>query len=363
TLALPAVVAELRQVVNDSTVRRPRRAAAARRVARLAAAGVPGAHPDDWWGLRPLSDERPVAEPDETVQLSPSMVEAVQRCGLRWLLERHGGSTPPSVEQTVGNLVHAVAAEAASPDAEPQALYRFLDEHWGVVEVAARWEQGRKRDAAEKMVKRLVDWLAANPRELLGAEKGFRVTLPGEVDGAGGPEVEIVGAVDRIERDADGRLVVIDFKTGKSAPRNGDVASHPQLGTYQLAIALGGFAELAGDPDGTPAEPGGAALVHLGKDRRDGPEQQQPALGEADDPQWADRMVRAAASAMAAPRFTAQVNDYCAICPVSASCPVSEHGRQVIEPAGAGQGPAPKAGPGKPSAPGPGAPAGGDGDD
>ncbi|MGH3736816.1 MAG: RecB family exonuclease, partial [Micromonosporaceae bacterium] len=321
-LTLPGLVAELRTVVTDATAPKSRRQAAARQLARLAAEGVAGAHPDDWWGLRPLSDDRPVVEESERLQLSPSMVESVRRCGLRWLLERHGGSTPPSVEQTVGNLVHAVAAQAGEPGTEPQALYRFLDAHWGIVEVAARWEQGRKRDAAHQMVKRLVDWLAANPRELLGAERGFRVTVPGD----GGPEVEIVGTVDRIERDADGRLVVIDFKTGKSAPRKDDVVVHPQLGTYQLAIALGGFSELGG------AEPGGAALVHLGKDRRDGPEQSQPALADADDPQWADQLVREAARAMAAPRFTAQVNDYCAICAVSASCPVSEHGRQVVEP-------------------------------
>ncbi len=335
-LTLPVLVAQLRTVVGDAGGGQARRRAAARQLARLAAAGVPGAHPDEWWGLRSLSDPGPLAGQGESVTVSPSTVEQVRRCGLRWLLERHGGNTPAGPEQTIGSLVHA-AAEQADRLTEPE-LYRFLDEQWGVVEVAARWEQGRKRQHAEQMIERLVRWLAANPRQLVAVEQGFRVTLPaadvpgGDRAEATGPEVEIAGTVDRIERDADGRLVVIDFKTGKSMPTAEDVARHPQLGTYQLAIALGGFEAVAGGV----AEPGGAALVQLGKTRRDGPEQRQPALVEDADPDWAEQAVRDAADAMSGESFTARINSYCPVCAVQTSCPLSEHGRQVVEPGGAG---------------------------
>jgi hypothetical protein len=47
-------------VAADATT--GRRHAAAAELARLAAAGVPGAHPDEWWGLRPLSDDRPLVD-------------------------------------------------------------------------------------------------------------------------------------------------------------------------------------------------------------------------------------------------------------------------------------------------------------
>ncbi|MQA26109.1 MAG: AAA family ATPase [Micromonosporaceae bacterium] len=355
-LTLPALTAQLRAVAVDASASLARRREAARQLARLAAAGVPGAHPDDWWGLRPLSDPGRLAGPGERVDVSPSVVDQVRRCGLRWLLERHGGKGPPGPEQTVGSLVHAAAERAASVLADPQALYRYLDEHWGVVEVAARWEQGRKREQAEQMIGRFLGWLAANPRELLAAEQPFRVRLPSA--DPHDPAVEIVGAVDRIERDAAGRLVVIDLKTGKSAPTADEVGEHPQLGTYQLAVALGGFAALAGDAEDSAAgsgrevgdsegpasgaeeagvgpggvEPGGAALVQLGKDRRAGPEQRQPALSEADDPAWAETMVRDAAASMSSDTFTAQVNQWCPVCAVQSSCPLSEHGRQVIEP-------------------------------
>ena len=174
-----------------------------------------------------------------------------------------------------------------------------------LLEVAARWEAGRKRSQAEEMVKRLTSWLAANPRRLIAAEQGFRARLTDS-----DPVIEITGKADRIELDGAGRLVVIDFKTGKSIPTDEEVARHAQLGTYQLAIAYGGLEDLPGVPPSAP--PGGAILVQLGKNRKDGPEQHQPALADSDDPDWAERMVRGAAAAMAAGSFNAAVNPGCA---------------------------------------------------
>ncbi|HEX6073683.1 MAG TPA: ATP-dependent DNA helicase [Micromonosporaceae bacterium] len=318
TLTLPALVARLRTVVADPRAGLVRRRAAARQLARLADTRVAGAHPDQWWGLRPLSDPGPLAAAGEPATVSPSMVEQARRCGLRWLLERHGGAKPPGAEQTVGSLVHA-AAERVDRLTTPE-LYRYLDEHWGVVEVAARWEEGRKREQAEQMVQRLVRWVANNPRELVATEQPFQATLPGS-------DVTITGTVDRVERDAAGRLVIIDFKTGKSSPTGEEVRRHPQLGTYQLAVALGGF---TGFSDVT--EPGGAALVQLGRERRDGPEQHQPPLAADQDPGWAEDAVRDAASTMSGASFTARANPQCGICAVRTSCPLSEHGRQVVEP-------------------------------
>src|SRR5205814_2188560 len=108
-LTLAALVAELRAAVADPDTPPARRRAAATHLAKLAAAGVRGADPEDWWGLRPLSDERPLHDDGEPVTVTPSTVESVQRCSLRWLLERHGGGTRPTPEQGVGNLVHAAA--------------------------------------------------------------------------------------------------------------------------------------------------------------------------------------------------------------------------------------------------------------
>lgn len=315
-LTLPALVAELRTVVSDQTVPLPRRRNAAVALARLAKAGVKGAHPDEWWGLVPLSDERPLAEAGEPVRVSPSSIESALRCGLRWLLERHGGAPPASVAQGVGNLVHAAAMMADDATADRDVLLKWLDERFDAIEHAAVWLAGPERERAESMVDKLVRWLANNPRRLIAIEREFMVRLG---------DAELRGRVDRLEVDEAGRLVVVDLKTGKSTPSAAEVAEHPQLGAYQAAIEAGAFAEYG-------TEPGGAALVQLGTAARDAREQAQPALSEATDPGWAKALVTQTGRIMAAATFTAVRNDRCRVCPVRTSCPISGKGRQVVQP-------------------------------
>ncbi|MEU4476078.1 PD-(D/E)XK nuclease family protein [Micromonospora sp. NPDC023888] len=320
-LTLPALVAELRTAITDPAAPASRRRAAAAELARLAAAGVPGAHPDDWWGLRALSDDRPLVDDGEPVRVTPSAMESALRCSLRWLLERHGGSGPTSTAQGVGNLVHAAAMLAEDASADRGALLDYVAARFDAIELAARWMAGPERERAEAMVDKLLRWLATNPRRLLAIEHEFAVRL----DDPQRP-VDLTGRVDRLEVDESGRLVVIDLKTGKSTAVTGtDLAEHPQLGAYQAAVEAGAFAEF-GD------ESGGAALVQLGTSAKDAREQNQPAAGEGPAAGWATALVRRTADTMAAATFAAVANSKCRVCPVRTSCPVSGQGRQVVEP-------------------------------
>ncbi|MGV9764119.1 ATP-dependent helicase [Micromonospora tulbaghiae] len=320
-LTLSALVAELRTAVTDPATPITRRHAAAGELARLAAAGVPGAHPDDWWGLRGLSDDRPLVDEGEPVRVTPSAMESALRCSLRWLLERHGGSGPASAAQGVGNLVHAAAMLAEDASVDREALLEYVAARFDAIELAARWMAGPERQRAEAMVDKLLRWLAGNPRRLLAIEHEFAVRL----DDPARP-IELTGRVDRLEVDAEGRLVVIDLKTGKStAVTEREVAEHPQLGAYQAAVEAGGFAEFG-------EEPGGAALVQLGTGARDAKEQTQAAAGEGPEAGWATALVRRTADTMAASTFAAVANSKCRVCPVRTSCPVSGQGRQVVEP-------------------------------
>ncbi|MGR6321961.1 ATP-dependent DNA helicase [Micromonospora soli] len=320
-LTLSALVAELRTAVTDPAAPAARRRAAAGELARLAAAGVPGAHPDDWWGLRGLSDDRPLVDAGEPVKVTPSAMESALRCSLRWLLERHGGSAPASAAQGVGNLVHAAAMLAEDASVDRTTLLEYVAARFDAIELAARWMVGPERARAEAMVDKLLRWLAGNPRRLLAIEHEFAVRL----DDPNRP-VELTGRVDRLEVDADGRLVVIDLKTGKStAVTEREVAEHPQLGAYQAAVEAGAFAEF-GD------ESGGAALVQLGTGAKDAKEQSQTAAGEGPGAGWATALVRRTADTMAAATFAAVANSKCRVCPVRTSCPVSGQGRQVVEP-------------------------------
>src|SRR5699024_5611622 len=94
------------------------------------------------------------------------------------------------------------------------------------------------------------------------------------------------------ELDADGHVVVIDLKTSKSEPTAKQVAQHPQLGVYQVAVHYGGTDQIAPD-----APSGGASLVQLripwgAKAPNDPKVQKQAAL---DDESLAWQQVSAAA--------------------------------------------------------------------
>ncbi|WP_460447167.1 RecB family exonuclease, partial [Angustibacter aerolatus] len=316
-LTLAGSVARLRQLVADPRTRRADARAAARQLARLAEAGVPGADPDDWYGLEPLSDDRSLAT-DEPVRVSPSKVEEFDRCALRWLLQVAGGTRASSSQQSLGVLVHDLAADL--PQAPLDELRDELHRRWGALGLGEGWAGDVGRARAETAVQKLATYLQrAASRELVGTE----IPVDVELDLPGGP-VRLTGRVDRLERTPEG-LRVVDLKTGSSARAGAELPELPQLGTYQLAVQAGAFAEQA---PGAPSA--GASLVQLGvRSQKQPGEQLQPGL--PDDGGWAAELVDTVARGMSASTFPATPNDSCDRCPVRTSCPARSEGRRVTE--------------------------------
>jgi RecB family exonuclease len=298
--------------VTDDDAAFADRTVAAAQLARLAHAGVAGADPDEWWGLAALTTTAGVADPQRPVPISPSRVEPFLDCELRTVLQSLGGQDDQATAASLGTVIHALAAEGVDP-LDPSALAeleRRLDERWDEVEFGAAWYAANQRARASTMLERLVAWLRDSRASLdeVDVERAFRVEVGDAV---------ISGRVDRVERDRDGRLVIIDLKTGSSKPK--DVGEHPQLGVYQLAVEAGAFSE------STVA--GGARLVQLGA--KGDVEQNQAPLSEHDDPTWARRTVDHVAERMRGHEFRAVDNTRCHICEVRACCPLQSVGRQV----------------------------------
>ena len=314
-LSLPVLVADLRRAAADVTRPQPLREAAARQLARLADAGVRGANPREWYALTELSDLGPIVPPEESVRLSPSQVESFARCGLRWLLESAAGAGRSDVLRHLGTVIHA-AAVLISEGASERAVASRIDDIWHHLDFGSAWYGSRQRDLAERMVRKFLEWHAANPRDLLATEQALRVQVG---------QVEITGRVDRLERDPEGRGVIVDLKTGSTAPRDEELDRHPQLGVYQLAVLLGAFEQLG------VTEPGGAELVQVGKAgfTARARVQRQRALADDPAPGWAKDLVDAVATGMSGPVFHARVNPGCRTCPVSSCCPVHPDGAQV----------------------------------
>src|SRR5690606_39395490 len=63
---------------------------------------------------------------DEPVPMSPSTVDVLAKCPLRWLLERHGGQDAAELASVTGTLVHALV-QAAADGADDEQLRRALD--------------------------------------------------------------------------------------------------------------------------------------------------------------------------------------------------------------------------------------------
>ncbi len=314
-LSLPALTADLRRGVADATRPLPVRRAAAAQLARLAAAGVRGADPGQWYALTALSDASPVVAPGEAVRLSPSQVESFTRCGLRWLLESAAGAGSSDVLRHLGTVIHAAAVLAAEGASDTEIGGR-IDEIWHHLDFGSAWYSAKQREQAQRIVRKFLDWHAANPRELVAVEQALAVQVG---------QVQITGRVDRLERDSGGRAVVVDVKTGGSRPQDAELERNPQLGVYQLAVLLGAFERFG------LTEPGGAELVQVGKAGLTARArvQRQGALADDDDPRWAQDLVETVAAGMAGPVFDARVNVGCRVCPVAPCCPAHVHGEQV----------------------------------
>jgi superfamily I DNA/RNA helicase/RecB family exonuclease len=319
-LSAAALVGRLRGVVcaPDGAVDDAARGCAATQLARLANAGVPGADPAGWHGLTPVSTSDPLCGPDDPITLTPSTLQTLNECPLRWLAERHGGTNARDLRSTLGSVLHALIAEPGKSESQ---LLTELDRAWEHLPFDAQWHSANELTRHRAMIQAFVEWRAQTRGEL--SEVGVEVDVDGvlQTPRDGGGEVRLRGRVDRLERDGAGRLVIVDIKTGKTPVSKDDAQQHAQLAMYQLAVTEGMVG--AGLP-GT--EPGGARLVYIGKTGAAGvTEREQDPLTPAGRDEWRN-LVRRAADATAGPQFIARRNDGCAHCPIRPCCPAHGDG-------------------------------------
>ncbi|MGW6940788.1 ATP-dependent helicase [Streptomyces xanthophaeus] len=339
-LAVPALVAELRATTVDPDASPALRDAAARRLARLAALTddedrpmVPAAHPQRWWGLyEPTRSSVPLRDRDRPVALSGSALDQLANtCSLQWFLGREVKADAPSTAaQGFGNVVHVLADEVASgrTPADLAVLMERLDSVWDALAFDAPWKSAQEKENARAALERFLRWHTTDRggREAVATEHEFDVTLE-----AGDVAVRIRGSMDRVEADPQGRAYVVDFKTGKGAPTKDEVARHPQLAVYQLAVREGAVDEVF---DGLRPQPGGAELVQLrqGAAQRDGGDTvpkiqaQQPLDGE-----WVGDLLATAAGRVLDERFAPAAGKHCDHCSFRSSCSARPEGRQTVE--------------------------------
>ena len=262
--------------------------AASRTLARLANAQAPGAAPDEWWGLLPLSStellfahrpadhaagenygEEQTEKPSRrTIALSPSRLETIHNSPLDWLVSAARAEAQTDLSRSLGTLVHAIAEEY--PTGTLEELQTALDERISSLGVPARkedetdeeyrervpWESYALYERAKRMILRLSYYYRQHMGDAgwqnLGVEGSFAVRVPVPFDPAGEVgelDALLTGRVDRLEgtapaEDGTRRYAIVDLKTGKSKPDGKTVETHPQLAAYQIAVEAGAGEQL-----------------------------------------------------------------------------------------------------------------------
>lgn len=349
-LTLRGLVARHRRTLTESTDERAR-VEAAGQLSMLAAADVPGAAPEDWYGVLAPSTDRPLRDLDAgPARVSPSRLEAFEECGLGWVIDSLGGSTVTPPSAGIGTILHA--ALERFPEGDLDGLRSVVDERWSELDFETPWIAAKERARADLYVQRLHAYLRAvrgDGGAHVVSEAAFRFAVdtrpPAETPDAGvaapavyvgdevqGPQRAVVsGVIDRVETypvgagehaagrsrgwtamecadpEASAHVVVVDLKSGRyEKPGDADVVEHAQLAAYQVAVQEG-LVEGA-RADGLA----GARLVIVSQTlaKSDYRVAHQHRLG--DEPRAAFlRRVAEAARGMSASSFTAQVDTHC----------------------------------------------------
>lgn len=229
-LTVRQALARLRRVLADPAEHPARRLAALEILAR------PGGglwNPHRFAGMRRPGPDRGVL--GEEVVLSPSQAEAYLNCPRNYVFERRLGiGDRNSPWARFGSLVHAVLEEAerralgeGKPRSDLGAARAVLEEIWdhradfGSEVLNRRW-----RSKAEALLEKLYAEWPSDTEATVAVEHRLELELEGR---------RWVGRADRIERTTDGRLRIVDYKTGTKLPTYAEVESSVQLGFYLLA--------------------------------------------------------------------------------------------------------------------------------
>ncbi|BDH77302.1 DNA helicase [Actinomyces naeslundii] len=383
-LTLRGLVGELRRAavagnLETATAEERRRGqVAVDLLADLARRDVPGADPATWIGAAGPTSTSPLVAEGERIRVSPSDVEGLAACPLKWFLSRNGGSVPASDAQALGSLIHEIAERAEKEHLRGPALKAAFEERLCGLGYPDTWLGGLASDRARAMIERLDAYLSDCdalgiradveqpvradvdiPVRLLSPELRDRAGARIRAAGLDAVPVTISGRIDRLEHlggyeqqdedhpDGNNGVRVMDLKTGQRVPK--DVQRHPQLAAYRLALAsqghhvLGGALVLLGKepskrsgdgyvlaPPGAALDPSPAALEpadRSGDEPRDG---DASAAAEVSEDYWAEDLVAGAAIAGSGPLLQARTGEHCRTCMVKDSCPVQVEGRRVV---------------------------------
>ena len=283
---------------------------------RLSDEGLSEADIDTWAGVLPISSDKPIVPAGNLVSVSPSGAEGFTECGLKWFLERSGGSNGDSTAQVLGSAIHAFAAlMEEDPSLTEEELTRKLRDAWKLIDPATGWVSATQLNRALSMIEKFLRYHNESLKscEIIGVEVEFSVVVG---------RAQIRGSVDRLEVRANGEIYVVDFKTGATPLSVADAETNMQMQAYQLAVVEGGF-----EGKHPSRKSAGAELVYLGSKSKDAQIRRQPPVDAGE----IRNEIQVIAEGMGGAIFTASINERCGNCHLRNACPIQSDGRRVME--------------------------------
>ncbi|MFZ0480430.1 MAG: ATP-dependent DNA helicase [Terriglobales bacterium] len=237
-------------------------------------------------------------------RLSASAVDSYRRCGLQFRLERDWHlSAKPAAAMQYGAAMHSVLKDyfdcvrAGNPKSCEELVAHFRSEL-----AAAGIQEAYQHELYEKQgVAQLKDFVASagsrSGGEVLHTEEPFEIRIG---------DTRVTGRIDRIDREPDGSVAIVDYKTGKARDQeNADQSL--QLSLYALAAQ-----EKWGYQVGRVSFYNLEHNVSVNTTRSEG------------ELQAARAQVEAAAQGIAAGQFPMKTGIHCAFCAFRSICPGKE---------------------------------------
>jgi putative RecB family exonuclease len=180
--------------------------------------------------------------------LSASSINDYIDCGLLYKLGRIDKLQPEfqSDAMNFGSAIHRVLEEfyqsrMTGDEISIKEIHESFEKHWKTIAEGndqIHYSEGKDLETllleGKELLTTFYHKLPDDHFRVIAIEEPFSFTLPGV-------PVPIIGAIDLIEEDDSGTIIVTDFKTSSRAYSNDEIDRNFQLTLYQIAAKMNGY--------------------------------------------------------------------------------------------------------------------------
>ena len=179
-----------------------------------------------------------ISNPIELKNISYSQIEAYERCPLQYKYQYILKiPTAPGSAASFGSTIHAILQKFYRGFAKDNTwglshLINLLESSWVPIGYNSKAHQLRMKKEAKEMLENYYNSFHSPEIEIIDLEKLFKIRI--------NSSIFLTGKIDRVDKKSDGKIEVIDYKTGKR-PDDKKLAKNMQLTIYATAASNPGM--------------------------------------------------------------------------------------------------------------------------